>query len=468
MSRRAGNSTEIDWILVFLYFGLVLTGLLMIYSVSSSETHPSLFDFDVRQGSQLIWIVISMIAGLVIMIVDHKFYRSFSYVIYVGILLLLVGVLFFGQEVAGSRSWFNLGFFKFQPAEFAKFATCLALANYLSGYNVTLQTNRSRLTAMGIVFVPMGLILLQGDAGSALVFASLMIVLFREGMPALLYLAVGIIGALSILALVFDWVPVLVILLTLAILALSFGQKGRKTLSAVFGLAAAVATWQLIGTPFLWYAIGGLGAVILVLFIINLRQKNSSFAYLVTVGLLISIGYSTLVNYGFNTVLKPHQQDRINVWLRPSKCEPLGSLYNLNQSKLAIGTGGLTGKGFGNGPMTQMEYVPEQPTDFIFCTIGEEQGFAGSLGFIVWYLLMLIRIIEIGERQRSKFSRLYAYGVASILFFHFMVNVGMTIGLMPVIGIPLPFISYGGSSLLSFTILLAILIKLDSARLASF
>ncbi|MEM6724024.1 MAG: rod shape-determining protein RodA, partial [Bacteroidota bacterium] len=230
----------------------------------------------------------------------------------------------------------------------------------------------------------------------------------------------------------------------------------------------AVLAWRLIPTAYIWYAVGGLGVIILLLFIVNLRQKNQSFAYLVTLGLLVAIGYSTLVNYGFNTVLKPHQQDRINVWLRPSKCEPLGSLYNLSQSKRAIGTGGLTGKGFRQGHLTQMEYVPEQPTDFIFCTIGEEQGFAGSLGFIVWYLLMLIRIIEIGERQRSKFSRLYAYGVASILFFHFMINVGMTIGLMPVIGIPLPFISYGGSSLLSFTILLAILIKLDSARLASF
>ncbi|MEM6726425.1 MAG: rod shape-determining protein RodA, partial [Bacteroidota bacterium] len=235
MSRRAGNSTEIDWILVFLYLGLVLTGLLMIYSVSSNEAHPNLFDFDVRQGSQVIWIFISLAAGVVIMIVDHKFYRSFSYVIYVGILIFLVGVLFFGQEIAGSRSWFNLGFFKFQPAEFAKFATCLALANYLSGYNVSLQSNRSRLTALGIIFVPMGLILLQGDAGSALVFTALMIVLFREGMPALLYLAGGIIAALSILALVFDWIPVLIILLTVTIIALSFGQKGRKLITALIG-----------------------------------------------------------------------------------------------------------------------------------------------------------------------------------------------------------------------------------------
>ena len=469
MSRRGTTTREIDWLTVFLYFGLVITGWLMIYSVSYTEEHPGIFDFARRQGSQLIWMAISVVAAGFVLIVDNKFYRTFAYPIYISIILLLVAVLIFGQEVAGSKSWFNIGgFFKFQPAEFAKFATCLGLANYLSSYNISLQENKAKFTALGIIFLPMALILLQGDAGSALVFTSFLIVLFREGMPALLYVGGIIIAALSIVALMFDQMPILAILLLTGVILLSLSLKTRKLQALAGAVALCAVAYAGFQYNFIYPTLIATGVVLLTLAFVNRRQKNVSFSNLVIVGLIMSIGYTFTVNYGFNNLLRPHQQDRINVWLQPSKCDPLGSLYNLNQSKLAIASGGLDGKGFLNGPMTQLKYVPEQPTDFIFCTIGEEHGFLGSFGLIVLFLLLLLRITEIAERQRSKFSRLYAYGVAGILFFHFIVNIGMTMGLMPIIGIPLPFISYGGSSLLSFTILIFILIKLDSSRLQSF
>ncbi len=468
MSRRGNTTREIDWITVLLYLALVFTGWLMIYSVSYTDEYPNALDFSRRQGSQFIWMIISFVAGLFVLIVDNKFYRTFAYPIYFFVMFLLLLVLFVGQEVAGSTSWFKIGgFFKFQPAEFGKFATCLGLANYLSGYNVSLQDNRSRLIAIGIILLPMSLILLQGDAGSALVFTALFIVLFREGMPAILYVAGGIIAILSIVALIFARFPILAILLIAASFLLMVNLKNNR--SRIFLgllLLSGLSIWGL-NNGFLYQTLGVNAVIFLSFFILNIRQKSSSYANLILIGLVFSIAYTFSVNYGFSK-LKPHQKDRINVWLQPSQCDPLGSLYNLNQSKMAIGSGGLWGKGFQKGPMTQMNYVPEQPTDFIFCTIGEEHGFLGTFGFIMLFLLLLLRITEIAERQRSKFSRLYAYGVASILFFHFMINVGMTIGVMPVIGIPLPFISYGGSSLLSFTILLAILVRLDNARLNSF
>ena len=468
MSRRPGTTREIDWLTIFLYIGLVFIGWLMIYSVSYTDDNPNLFDFSRRQGSQFIWMMLSFVIGGFALVVDNKFYRTFSYPIYGTIMLLLIGVLFLGQEVAGSTSWYNIGPFKFQPSEFAKFATALALANYLSSYNVSIHETKSRLISLGIIFLPMGLILLQGDAGSALVFTAFFIVLFREGMPSLLYLAGIIIAALSIMALVLDRLPILAVLVFAAMLLLTFGLKTRKFQVLLGVVVLMILAYFAFQYGLAYYVLGVAGVAFLVLAFQNFKQKNRSLANLVMVGLVISVGYTFTVNYGFNSLLKPHQQERINVWLQPSKCDPLGSLYNLNQSKMAIASGGLDGKGFRNGPMTQLKYVPEQPTDFIFCTVGEEHGFLGAIGLVVLFLLLLVRITDLAERQRSKFSRLYAYGVAGILFFHFLVNIGMTIGLMPVIGIPLPFISYGGSSLLSFTILLAILVKLDSARLTSF
>ncbi len=441
----------------------------MIYATNFAPEDPSeIYDTSYRHGNQLIWIGISVLVGVFAMVVDSKFYRAFSIPIYVLVMVLLAGVLIFGQEVAGARSWFNIGFFKLQPAEFAKFATCLALASYLSGFNVSLQDNRVKFYALGILGLPMLLILGQPDAGSAMVFLSFMILLFREGMPSSIYiLGIGV-AILSVVSLVFNPLPIFVVLAFLAIQLFIANLKERQIYWLIGSVILAVIVYLGFQFPILKpFTLGLLGLIFVLLSVIHLRHKKAKLVYLMMGAVVLCTLYSFLVNYAFNEILKPHQQDRINVWLQPSKCDPLGSLYNLNQSKMAIGSGGLYGKGFLNGRITQLNYVPEQSTDFIFCTVGEEHGFMGTFAMIFLYTVLMLRIIFLAERQRSDFSRMYAYGVAGILFFHFFVNIGMTIGLVPIIGIPLPLLSYGGSSLISFTILIAVLVKLDSVRFQS-
>lgn len=470
MARRGEDNTrDIDWLTVSIYFGLVVTGWLMIYAVGYRPGETTLFDFGTRHGNQLLWIVISAAMGFVIMLFDVKLFRTFGYPVYILAMLLLLYVLIAGRVVAGSKSWLDLGFFRFQPSEVAKFATCLALATFLGPYNVNLQNFRNRIIALGIIVLPMGLILLQGDAGSALVFSSLLIVLYREGMPPLLYILIISMIILTVLALMFDNIEPIIMgasLLVAAILSNNFRTKRPLIAIGVLSVAALVL-YNLYPD---WHRIllGVTGAVLAFVFILKMRAKNRQSSILLMVGLGVAIAYTTVVNYAFYELLKPHQQDRLLVWLRPSKVDPLGALYNVTWSKRAIGSGGFTGKGFLEGNITKLNYVPEQATDFIFCAVGEEQGFIGAFAVIMLFLMLLLRIVFIAERQRSKFTRIYAYGVASILFFHLLVNVGMTMGIMPVIGIPLPFISYGGSSLLAFTILLATLLRLDGDRLSAF
>lgn len=450
-----------------LYLALVATGLSMVYAVSFDGV-SEFYDLSTRHGSQLLWTGISIIIGFTIIILDSKFYQTFANPIYLFIILCLIYVLVFGRIVAGSKSWVDFGFFRFQPSEFAKFATCLALASYLSGYKYTLQNIRAQLTALGIILLPMVLILLQGDAGSALVFTSLLIVLYREGMPLPIYILGGTVVGLSITALMFD--DALPILLGLSLLASSIIVFSFKNIQNRIGFALAVVGIVLVfnySETLRYVALGASGLIFLILFFIKMATKNRQLAIVLGIGLVLSSAYVFSVNYAFYKVLKPHQQDRVLVWLRPDKASVAAS-YNVTWSKRAIGSGGLTGKGFLQGNITKLDYVPAQETDFIFCTIGEEQGFVGSFSVIALYLLLLLRIVFIAERQRSKFTRIYGYGVASVLFFHFLINIGMTMGLMPVIGIPLPYLSYGGSSLLAFTILLAILLKMDSNRLLEF
>ncbi len=468
MDRRRNQPKDIDWLTVFLCLGLILIGWLMIYASSYAPEAPTgLFDFSNRQGVQFTWILISLATASLVMIVESKFYRAFAWPIYVLTILLLVLVLIFGQEVAGAKSWFNFGAFKFQPAEFAKIGTCLGLSAYLSQFSVSLQDNKARLYSLLIMALPMGLILWQPDAGSAMVFTSFLLLLFREGMPAELYVAGIVIGVLSVIALLFPPMHILVLLVMIGILVLIISLK-VNWFKAFFGIGLLAALVYLsLYYGFSKVALVICGIALVITSIIHLQRKKTSLSYLVFLVLLISSGYTMSVNFAFYEILKPHQQDRINVWLQPEKCDPLGSMYNLSQSKLAIGSGGLTGKGFLQGRITQLNYVPEQSTDFIFCTVGEEHGFMGSFALIFLYLALLVRITMLAERQRSIFSRHYAYGVAGILYLHFFVNIGMTIGLVPIIGIPLPFISYGGSSLLAFSILMAILIKLDSVRFQS-
>lgn len=470
MTREVNTAREVDWLAVSLYLGLVLTGWLMIYAVGSTSEHPPIFDLSSRHGTQLLWIGVAIALGTVTMIVDSKFYRTFAYPIYLIAILLLVYVLVAGRVVSGSLSWFDLGFFRFQPSETAKFATCLALASFLGAYNSNLQNFKTRMTALAVVGAPMFLVLLQGDAGSALVFSSLLLVLFREGMPLPIYIWSITIGTLSVLSLMFPAFEVILGLIMAASGVLVYGFPHRMYnllgyLVIVLGSFLVARQGYLVETIVFHVLL----FLVLLIFRLQLQQgKKKQWAYFLTIGLVIGSIYTFTVNYSFNNFLKPHQQDRVNVWLNPSKCDPLGALYNVTWSKLAIGSGGFSGKGYLQGTITKLNYVPEQATDFIFCTIGEEQGFLGVFAIVMLFLLFLMRILIIAERQRSKFTRVYAYGVASILFFHLFVNVGMTMGLVPVIGIPLPFISYGGSSLLAFTVLVGILLRLDADRLTSF
>ncbi len=391
-------------------------GWLSIFTASAGEDVTDLFDISTRYGKQLMWIGFASVLALTILVIDAKFFSTFSFVFYFGMLLILVGVLFFGSTVAGSKSWFKIGGFAIQPAEFAKFATALAMAKYLSTLNIDMGKLKTKLLSLTILIAPALLILLQNDTGSALVYFSFVIVLFREGFSGLLLIAGIIMTVLFIVTLLFSELYVIAVLFALTIIILLLFKRFRRHWKSILGI------------------------------------------------LILSAAFVFSVNYAFENVLEPHQKKRINVLLGIEK-DLRGAGYNVNQSKIAIGSGGLTGKGFRNGVLTRYNFVPEQSTDFIFCTVGEEWGFIGVTMVILLYLTLLIRIVLLAERQRSKFSRIYGYGVASILFFHFAVNIGMTIGLAPVVGIPLPFFSYGGSSLWAFTVLLFIFIKLDANRL---
>lgn len=416
MKSRRNIFANVDWFTVLMYGLILLFGWLNIYAALYDESHPGILDFSQRYGKQLLWIGFAGVVGFFILLIDAKIYEDFSFIIYLFIALLLVGVLFFGTEIAGARSWFKLGGIAIQPSEFAKFATALALAKYLSQRTVNLLKLGHLLKAVIVFSIPAGLILLQNDTGSALVFSAFVIVLFREGMSAML----------------------LAFLVTVAVLFLFTLLYGK---------------WMVI------YVLAGLA----LLFIFFYRKQIRSIG-LILMFLVLTSGFSFGVDYAFESVLEPHQRTRINVLLG-KEIDNRGSGYNLHQSKIAIGSGGLTGKGFLNGTQTKYDFVPEQETDFIFCTVGEEWGFLGSAGLVALYLILFGRLIYLAERQRSVFSRIYGYGVLSILFFHFVINIGMTIGLVPVIGIPLPYFSYGGSSLWSFTILLFIFLKLDSNRM---
>lgn len=416
MRNRKSIFNNIDWLSVFLYLILVFVGWINIYAAVYDESHQSIFDTTQRYGKQLIWICAALILALTILMIDAKFFSTFSYLFYGLGILSLMAVLVIGTKISGSRSWFQIGSFGLQPSEFAKFITCLALAKYLSSYNIKLSRFKNIFNAGAIICLPALLILLQPDTGSTLVFISLILVLFREGLSGN-FLIIGITAII------------------LFILTLLFNK---------------------------FYVIGGLLFALSLLFFYLTKSKRNLFSLLLI--LIIGGGYILSVNYTFENVLQAHQKKRINV-LIGLESDPRGAGYNVNQSKIAIGSGGLTGKGFLKGTQTKYNFVPEQSTDFIFCTIGEEWGFLGSLFVITIFLILMARLIMIAERQRSAFSRIYGYGVASILFFHFMVNIGMTIGLAPVIGIPLPFISYGGSSLWAFTILLFIFLRQDATRL---
>ncbi|HQW23363.1 MAG TPA: rod shape-determining protein RodA [Bacteroidia bacterium] len=410
-----GILQNIDWVLVGIFLVMVLFGWMNIYAAVYNDEHKSILDFTQNYGKQSIWIVCAFMIALMVLVIDGKFYAAFSYAIYIIMLLLLLSTFAFAKNVKGSYGWIDIGSYKLQPAEFAKFATNMALAKFLSTLDTRMQDFKTKLISLVIIGIPAIIILLQNDTGSALVFGAFVLVLYREGLSGNVLLLGLVSGALFVLSLLLP----------------------QTTLFIVIGIIA-----------------------LLFLMVVRRNKKN---ILIIATGAIVAMGIVFSVDYFYNSVLQEHQRVRIDVLLG-KEVDLKGAGYNVNQSKIAIGSGGFFGKGFLQGTQTKYDFVPEQSTDFIFCTVGEEWGFIGSVVVIGLFVALLTRLIYVAERQRSAYSRIYGYGVACILFVHLLINIGMTIGLAPVIGIPLPFFSYGGSSLWSFTILLFIFIRLDAYR----
>ncbi len=422
MARQEKISKNLDWISVLLFIVCVLVGWLNIYAAIYNPENPLWIGdagfFDTNAGKQLIWIGTTVLLIIAILVVDYRFYETTAFFIYGFFIFMLLAVLVFGAEIKGSNSWIRIGGFQVQPAEFAKMATALALAKYISTPMVNLSRFKDQFNVAMIILIPPILILVSHETGVALVFAGFMVLLYREGLPG-------------------------------------FYPASFLSVIILFVLSLIYPTWQIF-----------IGVAILAALIIWIipRYERKTRNIIMIVGVAISMGvFVTGVDWAVNNILQEHQRNRIKVLVDPD-FDRKKTGYNVRQAKIAIGSGGLVGKGFLQGTQTKFDFVPEQSTDFIFCTVGEEEGFAGSLLVVGLFLGLLLRVVYLAERQKSRFARVYGYGVVSILFFHFMVNIGMTIGLMPVIGIPLPFFSYGGSSLWSFSILLFIFLKIDAHR----
>ncbi|SOE20667.1 rod shape determining protein RodA [Spirosomataceae bacterium TFI 002] len=420
MAQEINIKSGIDWTTIGLYITLILIGYINIYAAVYNPTNPiEMFSLAHNAGRQMLFAGGAFFLIMIILFIDFKVYDTFAYVIYGGMILVLIATIFLGSDIKGSKSWIKLGTFSIQPAEFAKTATALALAKLLSTHGFNLTKRKDMWIAAALILLPPVIIVLQKETGSALTFAIFIVVLFREGLPPI-------------------YPSLLLAFVVLLIVTLLFSK---------------------------WLVVLGIAAIALLFWFVFLKRYERTQQNMVRI-----IGLFTLfsvfvfgVNFFVNSVLQPHQQNRIRVLVDPD-ADPLGAGWNVKQSKIAIGTGGFIGKGYLQGTQTKFNFVPEQSTDFIFCTVGEEWGFIGSTVVIGLFLVLLYRIISLAEKQRDKFARVYGYCVASIIFFHLLVNIGMTIGLMPVIGIPLPLISYGGSSLWSFSIMLFIFLKLDAHR----
>ncbi len=479
--------SEMDSTLLVTCVALIAIGWLMIYSAGAAYSMPLLSTAN-PAGKQLFFIIACMVLLFFIQILDWMFWRALAFPLYLFSLVLMAGTLVFGREVNGANAWYQFGSFSFQPSELVKFSTCLAMASYLSGTGVSLRDMRTRWIAFAIFLVPAFIVLLQKDTGSALVFFSFLLVLYREGLPGSWYaLAFGS-AAIVILGLMYPPLEVSSVLLLLSAAYIGWLHEMKRpgwiALSAIALLTYywkdAVdwlwqqSWWKPLGErlPHEWIRAGGASllalAFWLAVFFKHYWRKNALIQrrlQWIGIGTFLACGIVFFAQYAY-TLLPAHQQQRIRIWLHPAEiaADPKGSAYNLLHSRMAIGSGGLFGKGLFEGNMTKLKYVPEQSTDFIFCTVGEEHGFVGVLGVIGLFFIMLYRITQLAERQRSNFSRIYAYGVAGILFVHIVINIGMTMGLFPIIGIPLPFISAGGSSLIGFTLMVGVLLKLDSWR----
>ena len=448
---------------------LVTLGWFNIYAAVFNEEHKGILDLSQRYGKQFIWIAATLVLAVFIVIIDVRFYFFFSWFIYIGIMLLLVLVLVFGREINGARSWFEFGQLSFQPSEFAKFGTALVLADFLSKRRQELTKLKVIIPSAGIIFLPALLTALQPDMGSTIVFFSFFLVLFREGMSPFIFVSGLLMLILFFFTLIFSDVYLEIVLVAMAFLLTWFTTRKLRLCLTGLGIFIVIAGPLYVLDH---YVINSLGNKLIILisvilsgiaFAYYIYQKKAVSVLIIYLFLLGSIVYVDSVDYVYSHLLKPHQRERVEIMLG-FKSDPHGTGYNVNQSMISIGSGGLTGKGYLQGTQTKFKFVPAQSTDFIFCTIGEEWGFLGSVTVIGLYIFLLLRLVMLAERQRSLFSRIYGYGVLAVLFTHFFINIGMALGLVPVIGIPLPFLSYGGSSLWGFTILLFIFLRLDASR----
>ncbi|MEZ4995932.1 MAG: rod shape-determining protein RodA [Bacteroidales bacterium] len=466
MEKNNNILARLDWVTVILWLAMMIMGWLNIYAAVYNEQHTSIFDLSQRYGKQLIFIIAAIVLATMVMVTDNKLWFFFAWFIYGFFILLLVLVLVIGKEINGAKAWFGVGAFSIQPSEFAKFATGLALASYLNSKRQSLGT-RQMIEATAIIIAPVLLIAVQPDMGSVVTYFAFFIVLYREGMSIWVFVTAIMAVTLFLLSLILGNLPVAIGLLAVAAIALLVTSGYMTTLRAagimavMGGIAFLAGHYLLDLDPVLIIVMAVfLSGAVYAWFIYRLKMVNQAIIYAFLLGGLL---YLFTVDYAFHEILKPHQQTRINIMLGMED-DPYGEGYNLNQSLISIGSGGFAGKGYLNGTQTKFKFVPEQSTDFIFCTVGEEWGFIGSTVVIGLFVWLLLRLLMMAERQRTTFVRAYGYGVFGLFLVHFFVNIAMTIGVMPVIGIPLPFFSYGGSSLWGFTILLFIFLRLDAGR----
>jgi len=481
-ASRSGNIWQnVDWITIGVFLLLVVFGWLNIYGASYTFDQTSIFDFSNRAGKQFTWIMGSLLMGIVLLLIDYKTYDVLTYFAYGAMLLLLLATPFLAHDIKGSMSWISLGPVSLQPAEFAKCIVALAVAKYMGRYDYKIRTWRDLIVPFALIGVPALIIMiLQKETGSALVFAAFLLVFYRQGMSGyILWMCVAAV-ALFILSIRFGGIALplgsgsvgmLSCMLLLTAVEIYFVCKEQRmrwqaliligSVTLIYGICLILNIW--VTMPFGWISVGIVMALAIYTVVISVYWRKYMLL-LVALFSLFCIGYTQACDFVFTKVLQPHQRIRIEVLLG-MKEDPAGAGYNVNQARIAIGSGRFFGKGYLNGTQTKLQFVPEQDTDFIFCTVGEEWGFVGSIGVLLVYLFFILRLIEIAERQRNTSTQIYAYAVASIFLFHLTINVGMVLGLLPVIGIPLPFFSYGGSSLWGFTMLLFILLRLDAARM---
>ena len=471
---------SVDWITICIYLALVILGWISVCGASYDYGEVDLLSLDTRSGKQFLWIGCSLGIGFILLMLEDKFYDWFSYILYLGLMILLAITPFLAEDINGSYSWLKFGPVSLQPAEFAKFATALALAKVMNTYGFTMAKLKNSLLVVGMILLPMLLIVLQRETGSALVYLSFFLMLYREGMPgsilftgicAVAYFVIGIGFSQELLpdgeTYMGEFLVLSLIVIFTACLTHAYcgAQKAFKSILIYGGGAILLALlFSLYVVPFnvVWFLYIESFVLVLYLIVLSFKERMMHYFY-IALFVVGSIGFLYSADYVFEEVLAPHQKERIEVLLGMEEdLDDAG--YNVNQSKIAIGSGGLLGKGFLNGTQTKLKYVPEQDTDFIFCTVGEEQGFLGSALVLILFMALILRLISLAERQYSRFGRVYGYCVLSIFFFHLFINVGMVLGLTPVIGIPLPLFSYGGSSLWGFTILLFVFLRLDASR----